>query len=117
MDDELRNRIQKIDGLVARIRSGADPQLRDAALDLSLFERRATAPHFGDSPQHVGDHSRAGRRYIAGILCFCLTVLAVFMSRSKHNSENLVLSKEKSSRRSIYRMRGKFVGKHFIRFK
>src|SRR5215813_721985 len=34
MDDRLKNRIQKIDGLVARIRAGADPQLRDAALDL-----------------------------------------------------------------------------------
>jgi Fe-S cluster biogenesis protein NfuA len=30
----LKDRIQKIDGLVARIRAGADPQLRDAALDL-----------------------------------------------------------------------------------
>jgi len=34
MDSELRNRIQKIDGLIAQIRSGADPRLRDAALDL-----------------------------------------------------------------------------------
>ena len=30
----LKDRIQKIDGLVARIRGGADPELRDAALDL-----------------------------------------------------------------------------------
>jgi Fe-S cluster biogenesis protein NfuA len=34
MDGELRNRIQKIDGLIAQIRSGTDPRLRDAALDL-----------------------------------------------------------------------------------
>ena len=34
MDSELRNRIQKIDELIAQIRSGADPRLRDAALDL-----------------------------------------------------------------------------------
>src|SRR5262249_41051322 len=34
MDGGLKDRIQKIDGLVARIRAGADPQLRDAALDL-----------------------------------------------------------------------------------
>src|SRR5262245_53855 len=34
MDGGLKNRIQKIDGLVARIRTSADPELRDAALDL-----------------------------------------------------------------------------------
>jgi len=34
MDGELRNRIQKIDGLIAQIRSGTDPRLRAAALDL-----------------------------------------------------------------------------------
>ena len=34
MDVELKNRIQKIEGLIARIRADADPQLRDAALDL-----------------------------------------------------------------------------------
>src|SRR5262245_20750668 len=34
MDAELKDRIQKIDGLVARVRGGADPELRDAALGL-----------------------------------------------------------------------------------
>src|SRR5436190_9730841 len=34
MDSGLKQRMQKIEGLVERIRSVADPQARDAALDL-----------------------------------------------------------------------------------
>src|SRR5262249_12527728 len=62
MDGELRNRIQKIDGLIAQIRSGTDPRLRDAALDLMQTAMESTAAGIDRMMESASETGETGWR-------------------------------------------------------